>query len=158
MPEPNQEKGQFSLRTTPVVTCFLLRLDGPAPRLCLVRRSGRVGSYNARWAGISGFIEDGVSPEEQARTEIREETNLQATQIRLLTRGAVVEHVDEQLGRRWLVHPFLVEVLDPDAIKLDWEAEEMRWIAPEELSSYETVPKLQEAFLSASNGTQMSTR
>ncbi len=31
----------------------------------------------------------------------------------------------------------------------------MRWLAPEELSSYETVPKLQEAFLSASNGTQI---
>ena len=153
MHESNQEKVQSNLRSTPVVTNFLLRTDGPGPRLLVVRRSGRVGSYNARWAGISGFIEQGVSPEEQAYTEIREETGLQKEQVHFLKRGAVVEHADEKLGRRWLVHPFLVEVLEPEAIKLDWEAEEMRWITPEELGSYETVPKLQEAFRSASGGT-----
>lgn len=155
MHEPDQEKVQSTLRVTPVVTCFLLRLDGPTPRLCLVRRSQRVGSYNARWAGVSGFIEAGVSPEEQAYTEIREETGLQKSQVRLLKRGAVVEHIDEQLGRRWLVHPFLVQALEPDAIKLDWEAEEMRWIAPADLASYETVPKLTEAWRSAEHGEAM---
>lgn len=152
MSEPTQEKVQFAPRPTPVVTNFLLRMDGPAPRLLLVRRSGRVGSYNARWAGISGFIEQGISPEEQAYTEIREETGLQQPQVRLLKRGEVVEYLDENLNRRWLVHPFLAEVLAPEAIKLDWEAEEMRWIIPEELNNYETVPKLYEAFVSASQG------
>jgi 8-oxo-dGTP diphosphatase len=149
MPEQSE---QNQVKVTPVVTCFLLRKDGPELRLCLVRRSQRVGSYNARWAGISGFIEPGVSPEEQAYTEIREETSLPKEQVRLLKRGEVVEYIDEKLGRRWLVHPFLVEVLSPEAIQLDWEAEEMRWIAPTDLASYKTVPKLYEAFLSASNG------
>jgi 8-oxo-dGTP diphosphatase len=152
MADQTQANIQSELRPTPVVTCFLLRVDGPEPRLCLVRRSQRVGSYHARWAGISGFIEKDVSPEEQAYTEIREETGLDADQVRFLKRGAVIEHSDEELKRRWQVHPFLVEVLAPEAIKLDWEAEEMRWIAPAELTSYETVPKLHEAFLSASQG------
>lgn len=155
MPESDQEKVQSSLRSTPVVTNFLLRTDGPAPRICLVKRSGRVGSYNARWGGISGFIEEGVSPEEQAYTEIREETGLQPPQVRLLKRGKVVEHIDEALNRRWLVHPFLVEILTPEAIQLDWEATELRWIAPADLEKYETVPKLREAFLSASQGEQI---
>jgi 8-oxo-dGTP diphosphatase len=152
MTETRQENSSGAVRPTPVVTGFLLRLDGPEPRLCLVRRSQRVGSYNARWAGISGFLEEGVTPEEQMYTEIREETGLQKEQVRLLKRGKVVEHVDEKLGRCWQVHPFLVEVLAPQAMTLDWEAEEMRWIAPDELSSYETVPKLHEAFLSAEQG------
>ena len=155
MHESNREKVQSSPRPTPVVTNFLLRTDGPETRLLVVRRSGRVGSYNTRWAGISGFIEQGVSPEEQACTEIREETGLQRSQVRFLKRGAVVEHIDQEVGRHWLVHPFLVEVLEPEAIKLDWEAEEMRWIAPAELGSYETVPKLREAFRSASDGEPM---
>jgi ADP-ribose pyrophosphatase YjhB (NUDIX family) len=111
-----------------------------------------VGSYRARWAGISGFLEEGVSPEEQAYTEIFEETGLRRQQVRLLKRGKVVEHLDEDLGRRWLVHPFLVEVLAPEAITLDWEAQDIRWIAPAELASYETVPQLHEAFLSAEQG------
>ena len=140
------------VRPTPVVTGFLLRLDGPEPRLCLVRRSQQVGSYHARWAGISGFLEPGVSPEEQLYTEIREETGLKRDQVRLLTRGKVVEHLDEALGRNFLVHPFLVEVLTPDALTLDWEAEEVRWIVPTDLAAYETVPKLREAFLSAEQG------
>lgn len=148
----HKQEALSPLRTTPVVSCFLLRLDGPVPRLCIVRRSGRVGSYHARWAGISGFIEEHIAPEEQAYTEIQEETGLQKTQVRLLKRGAIVEHIDEDLGRRWLVHPFLVEVLEPQAITLDWEAEEMRWIVPDELTVYETVPKLREAYLAAEQG------
>ena len=152
MPEQQQTSLPSTARPTPVVTGFLMRLDGSEPRLCLVRRSQRVGSYHAHWAGISGFIEEGVSPEEQMHTEIREEAGLQKEQVRLLRRGKVVEHLDEAVGRRWLVHPFLVEVLAPGALQLDWEAEEMRWIAPVELAKYETVPKLREAFLSAQHG------
>jgi ADP-ribose pyrophosphatase YjhB (NUDIX family) len=152
MAEQFAETMQSPLRITPVVTCFLMRTDAPQPLLALVRRSQRVGSYHAHWAGISGFIEAGVSPEEQAYTEILEETGLQHDQVRFLKRGQVVEHQDVALNRHWLVHPFLVEVLDPDAMKLDWEASEMRWIDPADLASFETVPKLQEAYQAALAG------
>jgi len=140
------------LRVTPVVSCFLMRFDQNEPRLLIVQRSQRVGSYQGRWAAVSGFIEQSVTPEEQAYTEIREETNLQRDQVRLLRRGAVVEYSDTAIGRHWLIHPFLFEVLTPDAIRTDWEAQQMRWIHPSELSNYETVPLLPEAYASAENG------
>src|SRR6266699_3221576 len=143
---------QQELRQTHVVSCFLLRTDMDQPRILIVRRSQRVGSYNARWAGISGFLETGVTPDEQAYTEIREETGLQREQVRMLKRGSVVEHEDAEIARHWYIHPFLFEALTPDAITLDWEATEMRWINPSELQHYETVPKLEEAYLSAVNG------
>lgn len=145
---------QPAMRPTHVVTCFLLRDDMPdqQQKLLLVRRSGRVGSYQGRWAGVSGFVEPGVTPDEQAYTEIREETGLQREQVRMLRRGAVVEYVDVALGRHWHVHPFLFHVLTPDAIKTDWEAVDMRWIDPAELASYETVPRLPEAYQSAASG------
>jgi len=146
------ENSQQPLRKTHVVTSFLLRTDTAQPRILIVRRSQRVGSYNERWAGISGFVETGVTPDEQAFTEIREETGLQREQIRMLRRGAVVEDEDAAINRHWYIHPFLFEVLTPDAIRLDWEATEMRWIAPQELQNYETVPKLEEAYLSATGG------
>ncbi len=148
-------KERKEVRRTDVVTCFLLRTDGSATRLLLVQRSGRVGSYHGQWAGISGFVELGVTPEEQAYTEIREETGLQREQVRLLRRGAVVEYVDQELGRDWHVHPFLFEVYAPEAIQTDWEAISMRWIDPADLKNYETVPKLQEAYQSASNGEEV---
>jgi 8-oxo-dGTP diphosphatase len=143
---------QETLRPTHVVTCFLQRSDGTQPRILLVQRSQRVGSYHGQWAGISGFVEPGVTPEEQAYTEIREETALQREQVRLLKRGSVVEHVDPELKRHFYVHPFLFEVLAPDAIRTDWEAVAMRWIDPAELAHYETVPKLPEAYQSAIHG------
>lgn len=143
------------LRTTHVVTCFLQRMDGPQARILLVQRSQRVGSYHAHWAGISGFVEPNVSPEEQAYVEIREETSLQRGQVRMLRRGAVVEHVDEELGRHFYVHPFLFHVLVPEGVKTDWEAVDMRWIVPDELSGYETVPKLKEAYVSALLGEEI---
>ncbi len=148
-------KRQESLRDTPVVTGFLMRTDGNDPRILIVRRSQRVGSYNARWGGISGFVEKDVTPDEQAYTEIREETGLQRDQVRMLKRGPVVEYVDPSIGRHWYVHPFLFEVFAPDAVHTDWEAEEMRWISPEELKNYETVPKLQEAYESAVHGEEV---
>jgi ADP-ribose pyrophosphatase YjhB (NUDIX family) len=117
--------------------------------MLLVRRSQKVGSYHGHWAGVSGFVEPNVTPDEQAYTEIREETSLQRDQVRMLRRGAVVEHSDAELGRHFYIHPFLFEVLTPELIQIDWEATEMRWIVPSELSSFETVPKLQEVYESA---------
>src|SRR5947208_5343295 len=146
---------QPQLRQTHVVSCFLLRTDMDQPRLFIVQRSQRVGSYNARWAAISGFLESGVTPDEQAYTEIREETGLQGGQIRMLKRGKVIEYQDAPIGRHWYIHPFLFEVLTPDAISLDWEATEMRWIVPSEIQAFETVPELDEAYKSAADGEEV---
>ena len=141
-----------TLRPTHVVTSFLFQENQKQPRILVVKRSERVGSYNGKWAGISGFVEPGVSPDEQAYTEIREETTLQRDQIRLLRRGTVVEYSDVGLNRHFYIHPFLFEALTPDAIKTDWEAIAMRWIEASELSQYETVPKLLEVYNSAVHG------
>src|SRR2546429_2067643 len=135
----NSQKLPQNLRPTHVVTCILLRTDQPETRMLLVRRSQKVGSYHGHWAGISGFVEPNVTPDEQAYTEIREETGLQRDQVRMLRRGVIVEHIDEALGRHFYIHPFLFDVLTPDAIQTDWEATEMRWILPKELRDYETV-------------------
>ncbi len=143
---------QQPLRLTHVVTCFLLRTDENMRRMLIVERSPQVGSYHGRWAGISGFLEPDVTPDEQAYTEIHEETALQRNQVRLLKRGTIVEHIDEELGRHFYIHPFLFEVFTPDAIRTDWEASRMRWIEPSELPDYKTVPKLQEAYDSAMQG------
>ena len=147
---------QQPLRQTHFVSCFLLRTDTDQPRILIVRRSQRVGTYHGHWAGISGFLETGVTPDEQVYTEIREETGLQDGQVRMLKRGVVVEHEDATIGRHWYIHPFLFEALTPDAITLDWEATEMRWIAPSEMQEYETVPMLEEAYRSAADGEEVT--
>jgi 8-oxo-dGTP diphosphatase len=148
----SSSQSSSSLIPTHVVTCILLRTDRSTPQMLLVQRSQRVGTYHAHWAGISGFVEQNVTPDDQAFTEIREETTLQRDQVRMLRRGEIVEVVDPDAGRHFYVHPFLFEVFAPDKIQTDWEAVNMRWIDPSELDNYETVPKLKDAYESAIHG------
>jgi 8-oxo-dGTP diphosphatase len=121
-----------------VVTAFLEH-DG---KILLVRRSQAVGTYQGRWSGISGYLEHG--PLEQALIEIREETGLSDNDVELVKQGEPLEILDAEQNRRWRVHPFLFRVKRPDAIRLDWENLELRWILPSEIDNYETVPSLKE--------------
>jgi 8-oxo-dGTP diphosphatase len=125
-----------------VVTCFL-EYD---KRILLLRRSERVGTYRGRWAGISGYIEEGNTPYQQALEEIKEETGLDKEHVKLIREGQPLEVVDEQMGRKWIVHPFRFRVMKPEKIEMDWEHTELRWVDPEDIAKYETVPKLLETW------------
>ncbi len=128
-----------------VVTSFVLRRSSDGgDELLLVRRSDRVGTYQGRWAGVSGFAD--TPPDEQAYVELSEEAHLERGDVTLLCKGEPLTFVDEALGREWTVHPYLFRVADSTKIQTDWEAMEARWIAPQDLDQYETVPMLKEAF------------
>ena len=127
------------MREQRVVTCFL-ESDGD---ILLLRRSDRVGTYQGRWAGVSGYI-DGTA-DEQALVEIAEETGLAGDDIALLKKGEPLEVDDEGLGMRWVVHPYLFQVRERGRVRIDWEHREARWINPADMGIYQTVPMLQEA-------------
>jgi 8-oxo-dGTP pyrophosphatase MutT (NUDIX family) len=120
-----------------VVTAFL-RARG---RILVVRRSRKVGTYQGRWSGISGYLED-PTPYAQVLREIREETGLDADGLHLVAEGEVLEIAAPEHNTCWVVHPFLFDVDNPDAIRLDWENTELAWITPDQLTDLETVPAL----------------
>lgn len=122
-----------------IVTCFLESNS----EILILRRSEQVGTYQGKWAGVSGYIEN--SADEQAFTEIREETGLSEKNLKLVKRGELLIAEDEKLQTRWIVHPYLFHITDRRKINIDWEHKESRWIKPAEISNYETVPKLKEA-------------
>ncbi|MFP3871351.1 MAG: aconitase X swivel domain-containing protein [Candidatus Natronoplasma sp.] len=123
----------------PVVTAFLKRDD----RILLLKRSEKVGSYEGKWAGVSGYLERS-DPAEHARMEIREETGLDAVCV---SKGEPVRVRYEGKKKIWEVNPFLFEVKkEPE---LNWESTEYRWVRPEGIKDMETVPKLWQAYLSA---------
>ncbi len=135
-----------------VVTCFLEHDQ----KIILLRRSQMVGSYRERWAGISGYIGEDNTPLKQALEEIREELGLNEGDIRLLKEGETLEVIDEKLGKRWLVHPFRFRLIRSKKIKIDWEHIEFKWIDPEEIKLYQTVPGLYEAWERVHTGDKMS--
>lgn len=132
---------------THVVTCFLLRRDRGRDEVLLVRRSQRVRTYRGAWGGVSGYLESGVTPLEQAYTEIREETGLAREDAQLLKTGEPLPFSDDDLNQSWVVHPFLFALAQDaaDRIQTDWEAVEMRWVTPDAVATLPTVPKLAEA-------------
>lgn len=130
------------MNETHVVTCFL-EYDG---KILLLQRSDRVGSYTARWAGISGYIEPGAEPLGQAYQEIAEEASLSPNQLQLAKAGETLEVPDENLGKKWVVHPFRFKVQNPDLVKIDWEHNQYKWINPEEIKEHVTVPGLYAAW------------
>ena len=101
-----------------------------------------MGSYRGRWAGVSGYVES--TPDEQALTEIGEETGLEPEDVHLLKKGKVLRVDDEGLGVRWMVHPYLFHVKERGKIRTDWEHTGTKWIAPREIGDYPTVPRLKE--------------
>ncbi|WP_458186881.1 NUDIX domain-containing protein [Haladaptatus sp. NG-WS-4] len=119
---------------THVVTCFL-RNRGD---VLLLRRSEDVGSYSGQWGGVAGHAED--DPDALAREEIEEETGL-LDACTFVRSGDSFEVVDESLGKRWVVHPFLFDCASRD-VATDWETTEVAWMPPTEILRRETVPGL----------------
>ena len=124
---------------TAVVTAVLIHHGD----VLLLRRSNRVGTYQGKWACVSGYLEKDEAPEERAITEIEEETGLSRENVRMEKTVAPVIFSDEKKGITWRVYPFLFCASHRD-ISIDWEHQEYRWVAPQDISTYDTVPRLKE--------------
>ena len=125
-----------------VVTCFL-EYRG---KILLLKRSQQVGSFRGRWAGISGYVEG--SADEQSLIEISEETGLHSADVLLVKKGRPLEVDDHETGVCWIIHSYLYSTIAGGRVKTDWEHCDKRWIKPEELADFNTVPMLQEALAS----------
>lgn len=112
--------------------------------MLLLQRSSEVGTYQGCWAAVSGHVEDDT-PLERAYVEIEEETGLKADQLRLINHVDPLEIVDHRIQRHWRIYPFLFEVEDESPeIVTDWEHRDWRWVEPQELKRFDTVPRLVE--------------
>ena len=125
-----------------VVTCFLTYEN----TVLILKRSNKVKTFKGYWAGISGYVEKDEKPITTAMKEIIEETGLQPNEFQLLNMGKTItiKSVDNDEQCSWKIHPFLFETTTQQ-ISIDWEHTEYRWIKPDWICGYKTVPKLKEA-------------
>lgn len=109
-------------------------------RTLILRRSEKVGSFQGKWACVSGYMEEGDSPEAAAIREVSEELSIQ-NPIPLKRGEPVIARKD---GIVWISHPFLFRIEEEDArqMKIDWEHTDYRWIGFDELRNYDTVPNM----------------
>ena len=93
--------------TNKIVTCFLKYRN----KILILKRSNSVSTYQGKWAGISGYIDNpSNNPTDQAYKEIQEETGLTTNDITLVKQGIPFEIIDNTIKKKWIVHPYLFHV------------------------------------------------
>lgn len=127
---------EMELKDKRVVTCIIKHRG----KILLLRRSNKVGTYRGKWSGVSGYLEGNTL--NQAYKEISEEISLKRDEITLIKKGAPISIIDENLKTKWIVYPFLFKTNSPEKIRIDWENAEMRWLKPQDIIKYDTVPGL----------------
>jgi 8-oxo-dGTP pyrophosphatase MutT (NUDIX family) len=108
-------------------------------KILIVKRGHLVNTFIEKWSGISGRMEG--SPLKSILQEIKEETGIPEERVTLVKEGDPIIARGENLEFR--IFPFLFEVKDEN-IQLNWENTEYKWITPEKITRYKTVPKLKE--------------
>lgn len=87
-----------------VVVAVILTWRG---RFALFRRSQQLPHDGGRWHCITGFVEAGVRPSEQALDELLEETGLRPEDIVSLPPGHELTIDDEWDGHGWSIRTLL---------------------------------------------------
>jgi len=134
-----------NLRFTNIVTSLIKNGD----RILILKRSDKVKSMKCLWAGVSGIIEENdTTPLARAKTEILEETGINEEEIELLKANKQIKiEAAQYKNHEWNIFPFLFKTKNPE-IKLNWENSEFKWIKPNEIKNYETVPELEKILFS----------
>ena len=107
-----------------------------------MKRSQKVRTMKNLWAGISGIIEGNEDPLYRAKREAWEEAGISDNNLTLVKVMPEIRINSPQYdNHEWVIFPFLFSVQDPE-ITLNWENDDYRWISPEEIKQYKTVPSL----------------
>lgn len=133
-PKPGQTDFRKA-RWAPVINCVLKYKN----KILVVKRGDEVGFYEEYWNGISGFLDDKRSLEQKVKDEIKEETGIRGKDIKSIKLGEIFDQEAPEYKKTWIVHPVLAEV-STDKVKLDWEAENYKWVKLGETKSLKLLP------------------
>jgi 8-oxo-dGTP diphosphatase len=119
-------------RQQKIVAAVVLINNGRA----LILKRGPTAPWNPNlWNLPGGTAEPGEDPEETAARECEEESGITPVGMRYLKFFANVQ---------FDFYVYVSEV-DTDAVKLDWEHSDYKWITKKEISQYQFVPHVREA-------------
>lgn len=131
-------------RWAPVVNCVVFHKG----KILLVRRSRELNFYPGYWNGISGFLDDRRSLEEKVKDEIYEELGVPKRMVKDIKLGEIFDQEEARLKKIWIVHSVLAEVAT-DKVRLDWEAEDFKWVAFREAKELKLLPGFDRVLKSA---------
>jgi len=131
------------MRSTKIVTSFVVSQE----KILILKRSNHVKSMKGLWGAVSGIIEGNEDPLHRAKIEIFEEIGAKPESIELLKAGKDMTVSSPQYpDHQWHIFPFLFK-METTEVLLNWENSSYRWISPDDIHQYETVPNLDEVLL-----------
>ncbi len=138
---PKFPDGRINYRRSkeaPVLNVFLKYKN----KILILKRSGKVLAYKEKWNSIGGFLDEVKPVGEKVLEETKEETGIDNENIIKIKIEKIIKYEDVKINRIWLIVPVLVELKEKPEIELDWEHDEYKWIRPEEIRKYDTIPDL----------------
>jgi ADP-ribose pyrophosphatase YjhB (NUDIX family) len=136
--KPKRGQTDFSkIRWAPVVNCILRHKR----KILLVKRNSDMNFYPDCWNGISGFLDDKKNLREKIEEELKEELGISKNNIKSIRLGEIFNQEAPEYQKTWIVHPVLVEV-KTDKIRLDWEAQDFKWLFLSEIKKFKLSPGL----------------
>ena len=121
-------------------TIVVTSIIGNESDILILKRSKKVKSFRHKWGGVSGYFEKNEDLLSRALIEIYEETkiNKENLTLRRILKQITIEIDKEKLI---IIQPFYF-YSKSKSVSMNWEHSEHRWIAKNQLDSYETVPNL----------------
>lgn len=131
--------------TAPVITVFIC-FKG---KILLLKRSNKVLTYKKKWNTVAGYLDELKPINEKIYEELSEELGITIKDIKSIHIGKNYRFTDPFAKKTWIVHPVKVELSHDVKIHLDWEHTEFRWINPEDIDAFDTVPNAKVSLVKA---------
>ncbi|MFA5954375.1 MAG: NUDIX domain-containing protein [Patescibacteria group bacterium] len=125
-------------KTAPVLSAVVRRQQ----EILLLKRSDQVRYYQGRWNVVAGYIDAMTTLQDKVLAELHEELGVTNELIHVVDYGMPRTVIDKEVGVQWIIFPVLVELLVKPVLQLNEEHTEYRWVLPEEVKNFSTVPLL----------------
>jgi ADP-ribose pyrophosphatase YjhB (NUDIX family) len=102
-------------------------------RVALLRRSRAVRHDRGLWHCVTGYLDPGAAPRDQAWVELHEETGLTPEEVQLERCGPLI--LPDQSGALWLVHTFKAST-SRRRLSINEEHDAYRWAKPAKVSRF----------------------
>ncbi|MGY3565441.1 NUDIX domain-containing protein [Sinomonas sp. RB5] len=140
---PATEAARGTVGTAREVVAIVLEHHG---RIALLRRSRAVHHDRGLWHCVTGYLDPGTAPRQQALLELYEETGLTGAEIVLEPCGPLV--LPDRGGDRWLVHAFKASTTRR-RLRMNEEHDAYRWAKPAKVRRFSNRVEWLDAVLGA---------
>lgn len=137
-------KKYLAFKVSKVINVFLEHNS----KILILKRSQKVGTHRGIWCAVGGYLEEGKPVLQNAKQEVKEELGIRIIGLKDYRIGKSFKFEEKVIDRIWHVHPVLFRLKSKPRIKLDWENTEYKWVKPEEIKKFKTIPMMERDLLS----------